>query len=305
MIQTEIVEEGAGVSTGSAQPSASGVNGNAAQNDGAVAASNVADGSVQDSMSVSLSQKVDSIQKATYVEEVVVDEGLVEGIPVPYNVAGDNFITCLLIICFIAAATAFIRSSSSLLRQAKSFFQIQRGLTTEESETVSEFRFQIALVAETCLLFGLVYFYYLRSFVTDDFSIRQYRLIMLFSLVFVAYFLVRTLLYTFVNWVFFDRKNNETWLRANMFMYGGEGLMLLPVVLLMSYFNFPPRLAFTYIVLVLGIVKILAFYKSYIVFFNKKEYMPQNVLYFCALEVTPLVCLWSALLLISDNMIIN
>lgn len=305
MIQTEITEEGAVVSAGDAQPSLSNMSEGGSHDNGTLSAADVADGSVGDSMSVSLSQKVDSIQKASYVEEVAVDEGLVNGIPVPYNVAGDNFITSLLIFCFFAAATAFVRSSTSLLRQAKGFLQIQRGLTTEEPETVSEFRFQIALVAEACLLFGMVYFYYLKAFVTDYFSIRQYQLILLFALVFVAYFLVRTLLYRFVNWVFFEKKGNDTWIRANMFMYGTEGLLLLPVVLLIAYFNFPPRLAFTYIILVLGIIKALTFYKSYIVFFNKKEYILQNVLYFCALEVTPIACLWSALLMISDNLIIN
>jgi len=278
---------------------------NTSSDDGIATEMTDVDNLVEDSMAFSLAQQ-DSIQKgdSSYVAKVI-DPGFVEGIPVPYNVAGDNFITSLLIISFFAAATAFIRSSSSLLRQAKAFFVIKRGLTTEESETPSEFRFQIGLVAETCLLFGLVFFYYLRTFMTNVFSIKQYQMILLFAMMFVIYFIVRTLLYKYVNWVFFEKKNNETWMRANMFVYGIEGLLLLPLVLLMAYFNLSPRLAFTYAVLVLVLIKLSTFYKSYIVFFNKKQLLIQNVLYFCTLELTPMIAMWEILLLISDKLIIN
>jgi len=48
------------------------------------------------------------------------------------------------------------------------------------------------------------------------------------------------------------------------------------------------------------LVKILTFYKSYIIFFKQKRYFLQIILYFCALEIVPLFALWGGLLSIVD-----
>ena len=41
--------------------------------------------------------------------------------------------------------------------------------------------------------------------------------------------------------------------------------------------------------IVLILVKSLTFFKSYITFFRRKSLFLQNILYFCALEIVPLV----------------
>ena len=48
-------------------------------------------------------------------------------------------------------------------------------------------------------------------------------------------------------------------------------------------------------------VKILTFYKSYIIFFAQNGLYLQNILYFCALEMVPLVSLWSGLAVIVNH----
>ena len=40
--------------------------------------------------------------------------------------------------------------------------------------------------------------------------------------------------------------------------------------------------------IVLILVKSLTFFKSYVIFFRRKGYFLQNILYFCALELVPL-----------------
>lgn len=253
----------------------------------------------------SLRAKNSKIAKHSYTKKVDVELTGTRGVPVPYNIAGDNLITCLLIICFIVATTAFTRASNVFFRNAKSFFFVQRGLTTVKTETTREFRFLLGLIAETCLVFALVFFFYVRENVAETFVIPHYQVIGIFTLVLMVYFALRTLLYTLINWVFFDKKGREQWMRANVFVMGVEGLLLLPLVMLYSYFNISTHLAIAYVVIVVCLIKMSGFYKSYLIFFNKRGYWVQNVLYFCALELTPLVGLWEMLMLISDSLKTN
>ena len=106
---------------------------------------------------------------------------------------------------------------------------------------------------------------------------------------FVAYFLFKYLVYGFVNWVFFDRKNNGQWKRIQVFLSSLEGVLLFPIVLLLVYFSLSLHAALIYTLIVMLCVKMLAFYKSYSIFFKRMGASLQIILYFCALELMPLM----------------
>jgi hypothetical protein len=48
-------------------------------------------------------------------------------------------------------------------------------------------------------------------------------------------------------------------------------------------------------------IKILTIYKSYVIFFRQKALYVQNILYFCALEMVPLLSLWGGLAVIVNQ----
>ncbi len=52
-------------------------------------------------------------------------------------------------------------------------------------------------------------------------------------------------------------------------------------------------------------VKMLAFYKSYSIFFKRMGASLQIILYFCALELMPLMVLWGVLFITDNYLIIN
>lgn len=82
----------------------------------------------------------------------------VAGDPVPYTVAGDSFITSLLLVCFLLACIAFSKSKHFVIRQAKTFFRTPRIGTTEVTETSSEVRYQFFFVLQTCLCWHRVFY---------------------------------------------------------------------------------------------------------------------------------------------------
>ena len=229
----------------------------------------------------------------------------VAGDPVPYTIAGDNLITSLLLACFILAMVALAKSQDFITRQAKNFFHVQRGTTTEITETAGELWVQFGLVAQTCLLFAIIYFFYLRSYVTDTFTIEQYQIVGIFTAVFAGYFLIKALIYSAVSWVFFDTKRNEQWMKSYLFILALEGVLLFPLVMLLSYFHLSMHNTVIYVGFVIIFTKILTFYKSFLIFFKQKRFFLQNILYLCALEIVPLLLLWGVLVLIGNMLKVN
>lgn len=130
----------------------------------------------------------------------------VAGDPVPYTVAGDNFITSLLLLCFVLACIAFSKSKHFVFRQAKAFFRVQREGTTVITETSSEVRFQFFFVLQTCLLVALGYFFYSKASISDTFTIEQNWVICIYAGYVMSYCLIKALLYTIAGLVFFDKK---------------------------------------------------------------------------------------------------
>ena len=103
------------------------------------------------------------------------------GDPVPYTVAGDSFITSLLLVCFLLACIAFSKSKHFVIRQAKTFFRTPRIGTTEVTETSSEVRYQFFFVLQTCLLLAIGYFIYSKASISDTFIVDQYQVISIYA----------------------------------------------------------------------------------------------------------------------------
>ncbi|HBF05181.1 MAG TPA: DUF4271 domain-containing protein [Prevotella sp.] len=229
----------------------------------------------------------------------------VAGDPVPYTVAGDNFVTSLLLLCFLLACVAFAKSKHFVIRQARTFFRTPRMGTTEITETSTEVRFQFFFVLQTCLLLAIGYFIYSKASISDTFIIDQYQVISIYAGCIGGYFLLKAILYSISGWIFFDKKKNGQWLKAYLFLISCQGVLLFPMVMLLSYFDFSLQIAVIYTLVVLGLVKILSFFKSYLIFFRRNGVFLQIFLYFCALEVVPLFALYGGLVLISHYLKIN
>ena len=230
----------------------------------------------------------------------------IAGDPVPYTVRGDSTITALLLVCFIVAMIAFANTRRFIGRQARHFFREPRSGAAELSETTSEFRSQFFFMLLTCLLLSLISFLYTLERVADTFVLSsQYQLLGIFFGIFVAYFAIRMLVYWIVNSVFFGARASARWLKLLLFLTSAEGFALFPSVMLQAYFDMSVRNTVAYTALVIILVKILLFYKSFVMFFKQKNFFLQIILYFCALEIMPLLSLVGVLVKVVDYLKIN
>ena len=230
----------------------------------------------------------------------------VAGDPVPYSLRGDNILTSLLLACFILAVIAFSSSRNFVVRQFKSFFYMPHEGTTEVTETAGELRFQVFLVLLTCIELALLFHAYATDNIGDVYVFEtQYHLIVLFFAITVAYFIAKWLLYSVVNSVFFDGKRNRQWLQTLLFITAVEGVLVFPVLAFQAYFNLSLENVEVYFTVVLIIVKFLTIYRAYVIFFRQNAWKFQIILYFCTLEIVPLLALWVALVFTANSLKIN
>ena len=230
----------------------------------------------------------------------------VAGDPVPYNVRNDNIITSLLLVCFLIAVVAFANTRRFILREAKNFFYPPRGERSEFSETGNELRFQMFLVGVTCLLISLLFYFYTLENIGGTFVLRsQYTLIAIYMGLTICYFLVKAGLYTLTNLVFFDVKRNLQWVKSMLFIIMVEGVLLSPAVLLGAYFELDIKNITISVIIALIIAKILTIYKCYVIFFRRNVVNLQIILYFCTLEIVPMLAFWGVLVMTANNLKIN
>lgn len=237
-------------------------------------------------------------------EQAVYHQG-VAGDPIPYNISNDNLITSILLACFILAAVSIAQSRNFIQRHVKNLFHTQREGTTAIKETGSELRFLSFLLLQASLLFALIFFFYSKTLDNGTSELPQHLIIAIYTGIIIIYLLVKTLLYNFAGWVFFDKKKNEQWIKFGLFLTATEGIVLFPFVMLHAYFNFSIETTAICTLIVIILAKLLSFYKTYIIFFKKNTDFMQSFLYFCALEVVPLGVLWGVLVFVDDYLKVN
>ena len=230
----------------------------------------------------------------------------ISGDPLPYCIRNDNVITSILLIFFVLTIIAYANTHKFVMRQLKTFFYMPHDGAGEIPESGSELRFQLFLVLLSTVMLSLLYYLYTIHLNGDNFILRsQYHLIAIYMVMMIGYFVISWILYSVVNSVFFDGKRNKHWMKIKLFISSMEGIVMFPAVLLQAYFNMSDQNVIIYVVIVLFFVKLWSFFKCYVVFFRRNVFELQIILYFCALEMVPLLAFWGALGYVTDSLIIN
>ena len=174
------------------------------------------------------------------------------------------------------------------------------------TETGTELRIQVFMVFLSSLLLSLLFYFYTIHYIGDTFVLEsQYHLIAVYLVLMIVYFTAKVILYSVVNSVFFDSKRKQHWFKTLLFISSMEGLILFPAVLLQTYFDMSEKNVILYFTIVLFFVKILTFFKCYVVFFRRNVVKLQIILYFCALEMVPLIAFWVTLDIVVKSLKIN
>ena len=97
--------------------------------------------------------------------------------------------------------------------------------------------------------------------------------------------------YSVVNNIFFGSKKSLQWNKTFLLLVAVEGLLMFPIVMVLVYFGLEVVDMAFFFLFVLFLNKMLVFYKEWGIFFKQNPFGLQFFLYFCALEIVPLLAL--------------
>ena len=230
----------------------------------------------------------------------------VEGDPLPYRLADDSSIILIEVLCMLFFLAAYTQSWRMWSRMIKGFFHAEgpaRITTTPDS--LAEQHFQWVAVAGTITTMATILYFAAHDLrllpKTDPPS-----LLYLFTFIggMTLYFCVKACMYLGVNWVFFESKKNEQWLKAWLFITAIEGILTYPLLLIYPHIGISPHVLLISILIIVFFIKILTFYRSYIIFFRRSGNILHIILYFCALEMTPLAICYGLMVLYDNKLTI-
>ncbi len=229
----------------------------------------------------------------------------IAGDPVPYQFRGDSLVTTLLMLSFFMAAWVISRSRRYLHKQVKDFFRHRDRENLFAERTESEMQGQAFLIFQTCLVLGTLFFDYTQECQTEVFNqVSPYKILASSVGICCVFYLVKTMLYHVVNSVFFSRKQRELWSASYLLGILALGVALLPVSLLVVYFDLSLQHTVIVFMALLAIDKTLLFYKCSRIFFNYPFGLLHLFLYFCTLEIAPLFVLFR-ILVYANNLLLT
>lgn len=226
----------------------------------------------------------------------------IAGDPLDYRFQNDDYVTGGLVLNFLLIALVVARSWRFLKIQLEDFFHTRErpNLFNNREDNVLQGRF--FLVLQTCLMIGMLFFGYVRTFHTDVFTQSSpYAILGAGIAVAAIYYTVKILLYRIVNTTFFPSEKCDQWSLTFLISILATGCGLLPIVLAMVFFEIAATDTPIVGLLLLTLVKSLLLYKSHHIFFKSTSSITHLILYFCALEISPFILLLGILYWMGNN----
>ena len=131
----------------------------------------------------------------------------IAGDPVPYQFRTDSIVTIILMLGFFLVVKVISGSRYYLREQIKDFFHHRQRENLFAQRTQSEMRGQVFLIFQTCIMLGVLFFDYTQEYQADVFNqVSPYKILGMSVGIFAIYFALKAGCYTFINNIFFSRK---------------------------------------------------------------------------------------------------
>lgn len=216
----------------------------------------------------------------------------------PFRLRHDGWSGLVLLVCLLLMAHLAIRVGKRLPALLREVFLPVLG-KRDEPLVDDPLCYTTRLVAVTLLSLSAAMLSF--SYTQHDvgfylFREAPYVLFGVLFLLWMLYFLLKRVTGSFVGWVFFSEGKIFTWKRVYTFLLVLESWLFFVVALVAVYLPVSAEVMFCLGVIIVFFVRILHLFKTYQIFFPKLYGTLHLFLYFCSLEVVPLLFLWQVLL---------
>ncbi len=214
------------------------------------------------------------------------------GTPQEYNLRADDVVSCGLLSCLLLTLVVFARSRQYVKRTLSAFFAPYTQSDDTGERTEGEASEVVFLVLQLCFAGSVLFF----DILDPDADVRSPYVVMGAAAGSVlAMILAKLGVYALVNGTFFPREKNARWRDAYVSSLCLLSLATLALALVLVYLDAPPLWRNVFQVATLVAVKIGLFFKCRRIFFSYQGGYVHLFLYFCTLEIVPLLMLWRGL----------
>ena len=237
-------------------------------------------------------------QKDTTSGKIYVDKSVwgdrIAGESQPYLLRNDDGVIGALLLLFISCLMIAVYAKRYLGNTIKHFFEKKRHNTIFEDSDDAQMHGRSLLVLQTAVALGILLF---NHFHADTLSTleRIPTLILFGANIAICYvlFIGKIFIYNSVNRTLFSPEQRRSWHEGYVLILMCAGLLLMPVAILSLYSQIDVNTQLHFVILIGVFCEILLFYKTFRTFFNNGLGYLHLILYFCALEITPYLILWS------------
>ena len=238
----------------------------------------------------------DSLVGNNWERTIVPTDGKMAGDPLSFRMASDNYIGSILLVCFCVIVLLVAHAQQYLALSVKEFFTARQRENMFNDSTEGRVRGNFFFPIALCFSLGVICLDYQQVRWPDVFrDVPPYVILGVNVLGCLAGYGLRTLLYAFVNMVFFERDQNDKWMEAYGLLTISASMVIVPIALLVVFYELDFsdwKILFSVSVV---IVEIFLIFKTYRVFFEGLLGVLRIILYLCALEFLPLLCMWKGM----------
>ncbi len=225
----------------------------------------------------------------------------IEGTLLPYRFRNDDLVTAAMLMSFLLITWVVAGSWRFIKNYSRKFFRPRERENLFADEGEGEIRGSLLLIMQSSFLISILYFSHLQSRLPLIFhGVQPYKILGTTVGVVMLYYMLKIGIYSLVNSVFFDRWQCNLWRQDYLMNVFALGVALSPLVLLVVYFDLDYTVMRGALLAILLLLKSLLFYRCTRIFFNTGNLGFHLFLYFCTLEIAPLLILWRILLLANN-----
>lgn len=193
-------------------------------------------------------------------------------------------LSCLFLLTSYRVGRTYITNLGHYLFSAKG----KEDLFTEHSS--SDARIIIALLANTCLMCGIMMFYGMRWHnpeLTVALQNSVFLHVLVLTLAMALFLTLQLLMYRLIGFTFADSSLTDMWVSGYLSSQAVLGLLLFPVAVLTMVFPSSIKMMVTLAIILYILGRIVFIYKGFRIFFNNLSSSVYFILYLCAVEIVP------------------
>lgn len=208
----------------------------------------------------------------------------------------DIFVVVAIMLCTMLTTIAIANAKDVLWKQIKEFSTNRDVSSIFETASIENSSYLSLLTTQFFLSSGIISYYLLYNTNSDlvvEYS--SWQIILFVGAIFLIYFIAKVTIYSYIGWIFFRGNVIDTWFKSYYTIIHALSIFLLPFLFATIYLNLSVNTVLFISSALLLLSKVLILYKLFNLFFRNIYTTLPLFLYFCALEIVPLLLLYKTL----------